>query len=123
MGTAKVDTVHPSLNQQQAASGGGWLGEILLLFLSAILFFLSHPNPLFSGGLGFLGYFALIPIFYLIPRLSWPKVLIYGPLAGFITYTSFNYWLVSFHPLAIFSGPGYIHGLLFCSLHRPQTGQ
>jgi apolipoprotein N-acyltransferase len=98
--------VLPNNNQQQAASGGGWLGEILLLFLSAILFFLAHPNPFFPGGLGFLGYFALIPVFYLVPRLNWPKVLVYGPLLGFITYTSFNYWLVSFHPLAIFLVPG-----------------
>jgi apolipoprotein N-acyltransferase len=75
-------------------------------FFPQFFFFSPIPIPCFPAAWAFLGYFALIPIFYLIPRLSWPKVLIYGPLAGFITYTSFNYWLVSFHPLAIFLVPG-----------------
>jgi len=76
-----------------------------LLFLAAVLFALSHPNPVFSWGLPLLGYVALVPVVLLIQRSSWVSVWIWGAAYGFVSYALFNYWLGTFHPLALFIVP------------------
>jgi len=75
--------------------------ELGLLIISAALFSLSFPNPIFASGLPFLAWFALAPAVYVINTCSWPRVLFYGPLWGILNYTLFNYWLAAYHPLGL----------------------
>ncbi len=92
------------------------LFELALILLSSFLFALSFPNFIFEWGFFPIAYFALIPIFYLINRISWKKVFLYGILFGLLSYSLFNYWLVVWHPLAIFTIPpifGFYFLLLF----------
>lgn len=75
--------------------------DIVLLFISAILFSLSFPNPIVTNGIPFIAFFALAPIIIVVHRSSWKLIFIYGAIYGYITYAMFNYWLSTFHPLAI----------------------
>ncbi|GAB4367161.1 MAG: apolipoprotein N-acyltransferase [Spirochaetales bacterium] len=52
-----------------------------------------------------MGYIALTPAFYVASRASWIRAPIYGAFYGFVCYTLFNFWLATFHPLAIFIVP------------------
>jgi apolipoprotein N-acyltransferase len=81
-------------------------GHTGLLLLGAVLFSLSFPNPATQAGLFPLAYIALLPITPVIRNSRWPGVLLYGVLYGFLTYSIFNYWLFSFHPLAGFLAGG-----------------
>lgn len=49
---------------------------------------------------------VLLPLFYLIPRMTWPRSVFYGFLYGALSYGLFNSWLITFHPLGIFIVPG-----------------
>ncbi len=73
----------------------------LLLALSAVLFALSHPNLLIIEGLPFLAYFALVPLFILVRRVSFSIVWLYGLLYGTFSYALLVYWLADFHPLGL----------------------
>ncbi len=79
--------------------------EVILLITTAVVFSFAFPGFLSEKGLGVLGFFALIPLFAVIRNTSWPAVPIYGFLFGFTFYTCFNYWLSTFHPLAILIVP------------------
>jgi len=81
------------------------LFDFLLLILSALLFSLSFPGYVSRWGIGFLGYVSLIPAFYVASKASWIRSPIYGAFYGFICYALFNFWLATFHPLAIFIVP------------------
>lgn len=81
------------------------LAELSLLFLSSLLFILSHPNPIFEWGVGFLGFVALVPLFVVVWTTVPGRLPFYGFLTGFVAYTGFNYWLAAFHPLTIFVVP------------------
>lgn len=72
-----------------------------LLFSGIILFAFQHPSFLFKEGLPILSYFAYIPIFLLIPRLSWKSIWPFGFLYGFLAYSLYAYWLGTFHPMGI----------------------
>ena len=52
-------------------------------------------------GLGFIAFFALIPLFAVIRNTSWKVVWAYGFMYGFVFYIFFAYWLKGFHALAI----------------------
>lgn len=94
-----------------AASGrerhrfGGVLLEIGLLILSAFLFAFSFPSMISDRGFFPLGFFALFPIFIVIHRSGWVRIFLYGLFFGFLHYALFNFWLLKFHPLAIFIVP------------------
>lgn len=79
--------------------------RFFLILLSAVLFALSFPNPIVRGGIGFLGFFALLPIFPVIRHASWKTIALYGLYHGFASYALYNFWLATFHPLAIFIVP------------------
>ena len=79
--------------------------EIALLIGSAVLFSLSFPSFLSDWGWFPLAFFALFPVFIVIHRSGWVRVCIYGLLYGWLSYALFNYWLLKFHPLAIFIVP------------------
>ncbi|MBN2050958.1 MAG: apolipoprotein N-acyltransferase [Spirochaetales bacterium] len=75
--------------------------ELSLLFLSSILFALSFPSFISVWGWFPLAFISLAPVFIVIHRSSWPKILLYGILYGYVSYALFNYWASTFHPLAI----------------------
>lgn len=108
----------------------GVLGDLLLLLLSACLFGLSFPNVFFISGVFPLAFVALVPLFVVINRCNWLQVFLYAPLYGWGCYALFNYWLSTFHPLAIVIVPSiyavYHIALLpllkLCSLFFPRYG-
>jgi apolipoprotein N-acyltransferase len=79
--------------------------EVFLLVLSALIFSASFPGFISSKGIGILGFIALIPMFAVIRNTGWVRVPFYGFLFGFIFFIFFNYWLASFHPLAVYIAP------------------
>ncbi len=79
--------------------------EIGLLLSSSVLFSLAFPNIVSKNGFFPCAFFALIPLFRLVRRAGWVRIFIYGFLYGLVTYSLFNYWLVTFHPLAILIVP------------------
>jgi len=79
--------------------------EVLLLIATAIVYSLAFPGFLSDKGFGAIAFFALIPLFAVIRNTSWKATPLYGFLFGFVFYTAFNYWLSTFHPLAILIVP------------------
>jgi len=95
-----------------------FLSEIGLLTLAAFLFSFSFPSGISHTGLFPLGFFALIPLFIVVHRSNWGLIFLYGIYFGFLSYSIFNFWLVRFHPLAIFIVPTIyaVYFLLFLPL-------
>ncbi len=81
------------------------VSEVLLLIISAFIFALSFPSFLNVNGFWVLSFIALIPMFAVIHNTKWYLTPIYGFIYGFIFYLIFNYWLKTFHPLAILLVP------------------
>jgi apolipoprotein N-acyltransferase len=79
--------------------------DLLLLVLSSLLFALSFPSVISTWGLAPVAFVAIIPVFMVVHRSSWKVIVPYGAFYGFITYLIFNYWLSTFHPLAIIIVP------------------
>ncbi|MCK9287273.1 MAG: apolipoprotein N-acyltransferase [Sphaerochaetaceae bacterium] len=79
--------------------------EILLLVLTAVVFSFAFPGFLSNRGIGAIAFVALIPLFAIIRNTGWAATPIYGFLFGFTFYSCFNYWLTTFHPLAILIVP------------------
>lgn len=79
--------------------------EILLLIITSVIYSFAFPGFLSDKGFGAIAFFALIPLFAVIRKTSWVAVPFYGFLFGFAFYTCFNYWLTTFHPLAILLVP------------------
>jgi len=79
--------------------------ELALLLLSALLFALAFPNFLYRWGFFPLGFVAIVPAFVVIHRSGWIRVVVYGLLYGFLCYALYNFWLITWHPLAIFIVP------------------
>jgi apolipoprotein N-acyltransferase len=79
--------------------------EIFLTILSAVIYAFAFPSFLDNEGFPILAFIAFIPMLYAVNRTKWG----YTPLLGFIFGATFlgifNYWLSTFHPLAIFIGP------------------
>ena len=87
-------------------------GDIGLLLLSALLFALAHPSLLSRWGVGPLAFVALAPVFLVLRRAGWLRVVLYGVLYGYVSYALYNYWLATFHPLAIIIVPVVYMGYL-----------
>ncbi|MFW5729241.1 MAG: apolipoprotein N-acyltransferase, partial [Spirochaetota bacterium] len=81
------------------------LVQVGLVVLGAILYSLAYPSVISQWGWFPLAYFSLIPVFIVVRRTSWLGSFLIGALYGFITYSVLNYWLLNFHPLAIFIVP------------------
>lgn len=79
--------------------------DFALLIASAGLFGLAFPSGVSKWGLFPLGFVAFFPIFIIIHRSGWVRTLVFGLIYGFISYAFFNFWLLKFHPLAIFIVP------------------
>ena len=76
--------------------------NLLLSIFGAVLFALSHPNYLYLNGFGFLAYAALIPFFLLLKRTKLKFSFLWGAFSGAFLYFIFNFWIIFFHPLAIY---------------------
>ena len=76
-----------------------------LIAIGAVLFSLSFPSLVSTWGWFPLAYVALVPVFVIVHRASWPEVFFYGFLYGLTTYVLHNYWLSGFHPLAALAVP------------------
>ena len=79
--------------------------DLLILGFSAFIASLSFPSKYIENGLPFIAFFYLIPVFYVIWRSKWSTVWLYGAFYGFLFYLFYNYWLKTFHPLAILIAP------------------
>lgn len=79
--------------------------QLALLLVGALLFALSFPSFVSETGYAPLAFISLIPVFILVHRSSWALIAPLGFLYGFVTYALFNYWLSTFHPLAILIVP------------------
>jgi apolipoprotein N-acyltransferase len=79
-------------------------GAIALAYIAAgvVLFGLSQPSVVFVQGIPLLAYFAYVPVFLLVRRVSWKTVWLCGLVYGVASYCFFTYWLAVFHPLGIF---------------------
>jgi apolipoprotein N-acyltransferase len=89
------------------------LQTIGLLSLGAVLFWLAFPNVLVRFGAYPIAFVALIPVVVAIRRMPWWATPLYGAAYGFTAYALFNYWLATFHPLAIFIVPVIYAGYFF----------
>ena len=78
-----------------------------------VLFWISFPNVLVSFGVYPVAFVALIPVVVAIRKMPWWATPFYGALYGFAAYALFNYWLATFHPLAIFIVPVIYAGYFF----------
>lgn len=83
------------------AKSKNFLLNLGLLLSGIILFALPHPNFISVQGFPLLSYFAFIPIFILVNRLSWKTVWLYGLVYGIGSYCLFVYWLAIFNPVSM----------------------
>jgi apolipoprotein N-acyltransferase len=79
---------------------GAFLANLGLVLLGALLFAASFPNLLVENGVSILGWFAFVPVFWVVHRSSLGGAVFFGALYGYAAYGLFNYWLSVFHPLA-----------------------
>ena len=79
--------------------------ELFLLLISVSLTSLCFPTVINLDGFGLLSFISLIPLFLLIIRTNYVRAPMHGFLFGFLLYIVYNYWLSTFHPLAIFIAP------------------
>ena len=91
------------------------VAEIVALTLSAALFALAYPSPLSTWGWHPLAFVALAPLFWVIGRTPWRRVVLYGVLYGFVSYALFNYWLAKFHALGLLFVPT-VHAVYMLAL-------
>ena len=75
--------------------------EVLLLIISAFVYSIAFPGFVSEKGLGFIAFFAIIPVLMVIKNTSWKAVGFHGFLFGVAFYCFFNYWLPNFHKGAI----------------------
>lgn len=79
--------------------------EVFILVVTAFVYSMAFPGFITNNGFGFIAFFALIPLFAVIRNTTWKLVPVYGFFFGFVFYLLFNYWLKTFHPLAILIVP------------------
>ena len=77
-----------------------FLKNMGFMLLAAVLFTLSHPNPIFMNGLPALAWVMYLPVFVLIRRSPPLTCLFWGALYGFISFALFNYWLSAYEFIA-----------------------
>jgi apolipoprotein N-acyltransferase len=68
---------------------------------SACLFTFAFPNLIFHKGIGPLAWVALCPLFALLPRLGTKKSAAAGVAWGALAYALSDYWLLTYHPVAL----------------------
>ena len=89
------------INLYKKRSLGTYCSEVLLLIVSAFVYSIAFPGFVSEKGLGFIAFFAIIPVLIVIKNTSWKAVGFHGFLFGVAFYCFFNYWLPNFHKGAI----------------------
>ncbi len=84
---------------------GVFILEALAMVLAAFIASLAFPSPFDDEGWGWIAFVSLIPVFYVIDRTRWSHAPFLGLVYGFMFYIFYNYWLSTFHPLAILIAP------------------
>ena len=79
--------------------------EAFFLVLCAYIASLAFPGPVSDTGISWIAFFSLIPVFVVINRTSWIHAPFLGFIYGFMFFIFYNYWLSTFHPLAILIAP------------------
>lgn len=79
--------------------------DLAVLVLAAFVYALAFPNFINPQGWGFLAFVGWIPVLWTINRAKWKTVWFEGIVYGFCFYLVYNYWLKTFHPLAILIAP------------------
>lgn len=79
--------------------------QVGLVLLGALVYSAAYPSVVSQWGWFPLAYISLIPVFLVVRRTTWLGAFLNGALYGFVTYSVLNYWLLNFHPLAIFIVP------------------
>lgn len=82
-----------------------FLQYIVLTALAALFSSFAFPSLLSEKGYGLLIFLAYIPIFFIIDTSSYIANAVFGLEYGFLFYLIYNYWLKTFHPLAILIAP------------------
>ena len=72
-----------------------------MFFLSVVLFALSQPSFLFEDGLSFCAWFAYIPFFLLLERVSVRRSFLWGAVYGALSYFCLCWWLSAFGAVAL----------------------
>lgn len=101
-----------------------FLLTLAIVAFSAFLASLAFPGKWIEDGLPFLAFIYLVPVFYIIFTSSYRTVWFYGLEYGFLFYYFYNYWLATFHPLAILIAPileSVQYALLFLALRSCRT--
>jgi apolipoprotein N-acyltransferase len=66
-----------------------WYLGVVLSFVTAFLLLFSYP----TFNLNFLGFIALVPVFFVVYRTTVAKTIVYGVLAGFTFYCLYLFWM------------------------------
>ncbi|MBN2324726.1 MAG: apolipoprotein N-acyltransferase [Spirochaetes bacterium] len=66
-----------------------WYLGVLLSFVTAFLLLFAYP----TFNLNFLGFIALVPVFFVVYRTTVAKTIGYGILAGFTFYCLYLFWM------------------------------
>lgn len=93
--------------------------ELVLLGISAVVYARAFPGMYDDSGNAALALLALVPVFYVIDRAPWSLVWLYGLAFGAGFYSIYNYWLSTFHQLAIYIcavGKGIEVAIIFTAL-------
>ncbi len=91
------------------------LFDLLLLAVSALLFTFSFPHFLSDAGWWPLAYVAIAPAVYVVNKSGLLRAALYGLVYGLVSYMLHNYWIGSFHVLAILIVP-LIYGVYYVVL-------
>ncbi len=81
------------------------IGFLLAMIPFAFFASLAFPSPFSEEGIHFLAFIFLIPVFYIIRKSGFILSIFEGLVYGFCFYIFYNYWLKTFHPLAILIAP------------------
>ncbi len=97
---------------------------LLIIILSAFLASFAFPGKYNKNGIPFIAFISLIPVLYVIYSSSYRTIWFYGLVYGFVFYYEYNYWLSTFHPLAILIAPileSVQYAVLFTALRSSKT--
>ena len=73
-----------------------------LVIISAVLFVLANPNPLFNKGLSFVAWFMYVPFFFLIKKSFFKNTWLYSGLYGILCVCGYAFWLYNYDSLCLY---------------------
>lgn len=71
--------------------------NVLLVVLTAILFALSHPSPIFLHGQSNFGFVFFVPFLFLVFQCDIKTSWFWGGLSGVFSYALYAHWLFAFN--------------------------